>query len=128
MKKGIKIIMIMVVLSIGLLTTTACQKEKKKEETEIIKEQSVDDKIIKKKKKSTSNGFTRFGFNKNKKGTYIKVEGQNTEGGLFNYDIESGIINITFEDKRLVQYSYYFRDDNLVIVSNLGEETYHRIA
>lgn len=128
MKKGIKIIMIMVVLSIGLLTTTACQKEKKKEETEIIKEQSVDDKIIGSWEKSTSNGFARFGFNKNKKGTYIKVEGQNTEGGLFNYDIESGIINITFEDKRLVQYSYYFRDDNLVIVSNLGEETYHRIA
>ena len=128
MKKGIKIIMIMVVLSIGLLTTTACQKEKIKEEPEIIKEQSVDDKIIGSWEKSTSNGFTRFGFNKSKKGTYIKVEGQNTEGGLFNYDIESGIISITFEDKRLVQYSYYFRDDNLVIVSNLGEETYHRIA
>lgn len=128
MKKEIKIIILLVIISIGLLTITGCQKEKKKEQPEIIKEQQVDGIIVGSWEKSTSNGFTRYEFNKNKKGSYIKVEGQTTEGGKFTYDTDSGTISITFEDKRLVQYSYYFKDDDLIIVSYLGEETYHRIA
>lgn len=128
MKKEIKIIILLVIISIGLLTITGCQKEEKKEETEIIKEQKVDGVIVGAWKKSTSNGYIRYGFNNNKKGSYIKVEGQTMEAGKFTYDTDNGTISITFEDKRLVQYSYYFKDDDLIIVSNLGEETYHRIA
>lgn len=128
MKKEIRIILILVILSIGLLTITGCQKEEKKEQPEIIKEQQADGIIVGSWEKSTSNGYIRYEFNKNKKGTYIKVEGKTTEKGKFTYDTDNRTISITFEDKRLVQYSYYFKDDNLIIVSNLGEETYHRIA
>lgn len=128
MKKEIKIIILLVIISIGLLTITGCQKEEKKEQPEIIKEQQVDGIIVGAWEKSTSNGYIRYTFNKNKNGTNLKVEGQTVEGRKFTYDTDNGIISITFEDKRLVQYSYYFRDDDLIIVSNLGEETYHRIA
>jgi len=127
MKKKLNIIVLIVVFSIGLLTITGCKKEEKIE-TEINKEEQFDAKIVGSWKKSTNNGSITYILRKNKTGTYTNRDDQTNEIKEFIYDTDSGIISITFEDGKLVQYPYSIREDKLVLVNIFGEETYHKIA
>ena len=129
MKKGLKILVLLIVLSIGL-GITGCKKDERKKEInkETIVEEQFDGKVVGTWERSIQEGAITYQLEKTKTGTYTLKDGQTKSSQKITFEALNGVLQITYEDGATYHYPYRIIDDTLIIENTLGEETYHRIV
>ena len=129
MKKGLKILVLLIVLSIGL-GITGCKKDERKKEInkETKVEEQFDGKVVGTWERSIQEGTITYQLKKTKTGTYTLKDGQTKSSQKITFEALNGVLQITYEDGVTYHYPYRIIDDTLIIENTLGEETYHRIV